>query len=314
MICRSPGTGKLGCRAAPRRLWLGRPTVTAIIIFLNERAFLEDAVRSVLEQSHPVAELLLVDDGSSDGSTELAVRLAERYSDRIRYLCHPSHSNRGMSASRNLGLARATGDYVGFLDGDDVWLPDKLAQQLDILEREPEAGLVYGRTLIWHTWHGVPSVRDFFYDLGVEPDRMYRPPRLFELLLENQAQSPTTCNALIRRSLFEQVGVFEEVFGGMFEDQVFFAKALLKSPAYVDGRIWARYRQHPASCSARSATAGDDVKARRRFLRWLHAYLKRQPEVDPRARRALHREVRRNRLLTARHALRQAVRRCRGRA
>jgi hypothetical protein len=137
---------------------------------------------------------------------------------------------------------------------------------------------------------------------------LYRPPRLFELLLQNKTQSPTTCNALMRRALFEQVGGFEEIFGGMFEDQAFFAKALLKAPAYVDGRVWARYRQHPASCAARSAAAGEDFKARRKFLRWLDGYLDQQPELDPRARRALRREVMRNRLLAAHHGLRRTVR------
>jgi glycosyltransferase involved in cell wall biosynthesis len=290
------------------------PRVSAIIIFLNEARFLEEAAQSVLGQSLGVAELLLVDDGSSDGSTTLARQLADRHDGRVRYLSHPGHAHRGMSASRNLGLACASGNYVGFLDADDIWLPDKLADQIAVLEREPGAGLVYGRTLIWYSWNSAPPAQDFFYDLGVEPDRLYRPPRLFELLLENKAQSPTTCNALIRRALFDQVGGFEEAFGGMFEDQVFFAKALLKAPAYIDGRVWARYRQHPASCAARSAAAGDDLKARRKFLHWLDGYLEQQPEVDPRARRALRREVRRNWLLATGQELRRVIRRRQSRA
>ena len=296
------------------RTLMAGPRISAIIIFLNEVRFLEEAVRSVLEQGLGVAELLLVDDGSSDGSAILARNLAERHQGRVRYLEHPGHQNRGMSASRNLGLAYASGEYVGFLDADDVWLPDKLAEQVAVLEREPEAGLVYGRTLIWHSGNRAAPAQDFFYDLGVEPDRLYRPPRLFELLLENKAQSPTTCNALMRRSLLDKIGGFEEVFGGMFEDQVFFAKALLEAPAYVDGRVWARYRQHPASCGARSAAAGADVGARRQFLRWLDGYLDNQPGLDAGVRRDLRREVMQNRLLAARQGLRRTVRRWRHRA
>jgi glycosyltransferase involved in cell wall biosynthesis len=291
-----------------------QPLVSAITIFLNAERFIEEAIESVFAQTYRRWELLLVDDGSTDGSTAIARRYAAAHPDRVRYLEHANHENRGMSAARNLGIRHARGSYIAFLDADDVWLPEKLGEQVAVLEREPEAGLVYGRTLIWHSWNGAPPAQDFFYDLGVEPDRLYRPPRLFELLLENKAQSPTTCNALMRRALFEQVGGFEEVFGGMFEDQAFFAKALLEAPAYVDGRVWARYRQHPTSCAARSAAAGADNKARRRFLRWLDGYHEEQPEVDARARRALHREVMRNRLLAARHGLRRAVRRWRGRA
>ena len=289
------------------------PRVSAIVIFLNEERFLAEAVRSVLEQSLGAAELLLVDDGSTDGSTVVARRYARQQPDRVRYLEHAGHENRGMSAARNLGLAHATGEYIGFLDADDVWLPDKLAEQVAVLEREPEAGLVYGRTLIWHSWNRVAPAQDFFYDLGVEPDRLYRPPRLFELLLENKAQSPTTCNALMRRSLLDTIGGFEEVFGGMFEDQVFFAKALITAPAYVDGRVWARYRQHPASCGARSAAAGADFGARRQFLRWLDRYLDDRPGLDRRVRQAVRREAMRNRLLAARQGLRRTVRRWRGR-
>ena len=238
---------------------LSAPAVTAITIFLNEESFLAEAVESVLAQSFADWELLLIDDGSRDGSAGIACSYAERYADRIRYLTHPGHENQGMSASRNLGLRHARGRYVGFIDADDVWLPGKLAEQCAILDGRPDCGIVYGRTLIWQSWNA--SAEDFFYPLGVDADAVHHPPRLFQLLLENKAQSPTTCNALMRRSLIEQVGGFEADFRGMFEDQAFFAKALLARPAYVDSRIWAKYRQHPASCSAVSE-ARDSIGGR----------------------------------------------------
>ena len=279
-----------------------RPTVTAITIFLDEEAFLADAVESVLAQRFEDWELILVDDGSTDRSPEIARAYAERHPGRIRYLAHPGRANRGMSASRNLGLSAARGAYVGFLDGDDVWMPDKLAEQCAILDRHPECGLVYGRTLIWRSWNGEGS--DYFYPLGVEPDRVYAPPALFELLVENKAQSPTTCNALIRRSLVERVGGFENDFRGMFEDQAFFAKALLAAPVYVDGRAWAKYRRHPDSCSARSERAGQDLAARTRILRWIKRRLSdelaRHPETRARVARVLRRTQLRQLRRTAR--------------
>src|SRR5438094_6087369 len=110
------------------------PAVTAITIFLNEETFLADAVESVLAQSNRDWELLLVDDGSSDGSSGIAQSYAERNPQRIRYLEHSGHENRGMSASRNLGLTQARGRYVGFLDADDIWMPGKLAEQCAILD------------------------------------------------------------------------------------------------------------------------------------------------------------------------------------
>src|SRR5260221_13006285 len=109
------------------------PLVSAIIIFLNEERFLAEAVESVLAQSFVDWELLLVDDGSTDGSAALAGSFARKHH-RIRYLRHPDRANHGMSASRNLGLDHARGQFVGFLDADDVWLPNKLSEQLAVFE------------------------------------------------------------------------------------------------------------------------------------------------------------------------------------
>ena len=108
------------------------PLVSAIIIFLNERRFLQEAIESVFGQTYANWELLLVDDGSSDGSTEIAQRAAVTHGSRVRYLEHPGHANRGMSASRNLGWIEARGEWVAFLDGDDVWLPQKLERQISL--------------------------------------------------------------------------------------------------------------------------------------------------------------------------------------
>ena len=97
---------------------LSTPTVSAIIPFLNAGAFLEEAIESVFAQTYRDWELLLVDDGSTDASTALARRYAERYGPRARYLEHDGHANRGVCASRNLGIKRSHGKYLAFLDGD----------------------------------------------------------------------------------------------------------------------------------------------------------------------------------------------------
>src|SRR5215218_10922420 len=96
-----------------------KPLVSAIIIFLNEERFIEEAIQSVFAQSYENWELLLVDDGSSDASTRIALRYAEEHPGRVRYLEHPGHQNRGMSASRNLGISHTKGEYIACLDADD---------------------------------------------------------------------------------------------------------------------------------------------------------------------------------------------------
>jgi glycosyltransferase involved in cell wall biosynthesis len=242
--------------------------VSAIIIFYNERNYLAAAIASVQAQSFNDWELILVDDGSTDESPAIA-RAAAASDNRIRYVQHDEGANLGMSASRNRGIAEAKGEFIGFLDGDDVWLPTKLSEQIEVMARQPQAGMIYGRTQIWRSWSGGS---DFFYDMGVKLDRLYNPPILFNLLVRNRAQTPTTINALIRTSLVRQTGGFENQFRSMFEDQVFFAKALLAAPCYVSGSVWARYRQHNTSCTA-SIAFKDEWHARAIYLKWLQAYL-----------------------------------------
>ncbi len=250
------------------------PSVSVIIIVYDGARFLDEAITSVLEQTCHDYELLIVDDGSNDDSLTIAERRRLAHPDCIRVLRHPGGVNKGMSASRNLGIANARGEFVAFLDADDVWLPDKLKEQVAVLRAEPSCGLVYGRALMWRSWGAGAAADDFYYDLGAEPRRLYTAPQLFLRQLRNVDQTPTTSGAMLRRSLVNQVGGFEDVFWGMFEDQVFFAKALLAAPAYVSDATWFKYRQHPASATARSAAAGADHLRRMRYLRWLAGYLR----------------------------------------
>jgi glycosyltransferase involved in cell wall biosynthesis len=243
--------------------------VSAIIVVRNGEAYLAEAIDSVRGQTFPDWELLIVDDGSTDQTARIAKDYEAKYSGIIRLVSHAGGENRGIAASRNLGLANAHGTYIGFLDADDIWLPEKLTEQVAIMEADPELGLVYGRTLIWHSWKPDADNKDFYYPLGVDPDRRYDPPRLFRILLENKSQTPTTCNALMRADLLKALNGFEERFRLMFEDQTFFARALAIAPAYVSGRTWAKYRQHPESCSALSSRSGRDEAARLAFLHWL---------------------------------------------
>ena len=80
---------------------------------------------------------MLVDDGSNDASTAIAKDYEVQHPEKIRYLEHPGHINKGMSAARNLGLKQARGEYVAFLDADDVWTASKLADQIAILDSTP---------------------------------------------------------------------------------------------------------------------------------------------------------------------------------
>src|SRR5258708_538275 len=120
------------------------PVVSVIVTFWNAERFFDEAIQSVLAQTYTSWELLLVDDGSTDGSTTVARAYAARWGDRNRYLEHSEHENRGVCAGRNLGVRNATGRYIAILDADDVWLPAKLQEQVEILDTHPEVAMVFG--------------------------------------------------------------------------------------------------------------------------------------------------------------------------
>jgi glycosyltransferase involved in cell wall biosynthesis len=254
------------------------PLVSVVAIFLNGERFLDEAIQSVIAQTYPHWELLLVDDGSTDGSTALARGWAEREPHRIRYLEHPGHRNHGMSASRNVGLHNARGEYLALLDADDVWLPGKLARQVEILEAHPTVGLLFGAPLYWFGWTGQAEdrARDYVIDLKLSVDRVYDPPDLLLPFLQRAAPTPCPSDVLVRRATAVSVGGFEAHFVGVnmvYEDQGFFSKMLLRAPAFASGETWDRYRQHPESCYAVSKATGGREIARHYFLKWFRRYL-----------------------------------------
>jgi glycosyltransferase involved in cell wall biosynthesis len=249
------------------------PLVSAVTIVRDGERFLTEALESALGQSYAELELVVVDDGSTDRSTDIAERYVRAAPDRVRVVRHPDGGSRGMSAARSLGMRITQGDFIGFLDADDVWLPKKIAEQVAILEAHSGAGMVYGRTQMWHSWDANAARSDYFYDLGVEPDRLYPPLGLLPQLLENRGQSPTTCNALIRRDAYEEAGGFEDAFPSLYEDQVFFAKLYLSSATYVSNRYWARYRRYEANEPRGRFSYARYYRERRAFLEWLAEHL-----------------------------------------
>lgn len=261
----------------------GEPVVSVIMIFFNGQAFIEQAIESVLEQTFPAWELLLIDDGSTDASSEIARKYASLWPDRIRYFEHPGHQNRGMSATRNLGISRARGKYLAFLDSDDVWLPQKLERHVQLLEENDKAGMVYGPTHYWYSWTGKPEdrFRDYLLKNGIPSGTLLEPPALLTRFLARNAAVPGICSLLIRRDVVERVGGFEESFHDLYEDQVFLVKACLETPVLVSSESLDHYRQHPASVCAVGEKDGRIRSAQARYLNWLEGYLKDCEQNDP---------------------------------
>jgi glycosyltransferase involved in cell wall biosynthesis len=262
-----------------------RPVVSVIIPFFNAQKFIQEAIESVFAQTYEHWELILIDDGSNDRTSETARRYADDHSEKVVYLEHQDHQNRGACASRNLGVRHARGEYIALLDADDVWLPLKLEQQVTLMHKHPEAAVIYGASQYWHSWTGAPEdqLRDYMPRLGVGPDAVIWPPTLLTLSLKSIARTPCPSDFLSRRGIVEEVGGFEERFCGvyqLFEDQAFLAKVFLKAPVFVSGACWDRYRQHPESCVSVAARDGKKYLAGLFYLRWLEGYLSAQGNRD----------------------------------
>jgi len=269
-----------------------RPAVSVVIIFLDPgAAFLREAIASVQSQTFRDWELLLVDDGSTDDSTALARAAAAADPERIHYLEHPGHANRGMSASRNRGIEAARGRYLAFLDADDVYLPERLEHHVQILERHPEVAMVFGRHELWFSWQAGTTAPDRVLELGFEPERVYEPPAVLLALLRSSGRfNPGICTQTVRREAVLAVGGFEAEFRGCHEDQVFMAKISSRYRVFVTDRVDSRYRQHGASCTAKAAEAVEDRSktVRERYFRWLRDYLESEGLMQPALRRTLN--------------------------
>lgn len=274
------------------------PLISCIIIFFNAEEFFEEAIESIFAQSYDNWELLLADDGSTDSSTAIAQKYAQKYPDKVRYVEHEGHQNHGMSATRNLGIRNAKGKYIAFLDSDDVWLPQKLEQQVAIMESHPEAGMVYGKAIYWYGWTGKPEdiQRDYVDRTSLAPDNLYKPPTLLlrnHPLAEN-AGAPCPSDFILRRETVERVGGFEESFiekYQFYEDQGFLSKLYLTAPVFISNHTWIKYRLHPKSCSAVVTTSGQDESVRLYFLNWLENYLSDQGINDARVWKALQKAL-----------------------
>ena len=173
------------------------PKVTVIIPVFNGAAFVQRAVRSVLEQTFQDFEIIIVNDGSNDNTEEVVRAIADR---RIRYVFQP---NQGPNAARNNGIRMAQGEYLAFLDADDWWLPAKLQAQLERLKERPEAGLVYCSTL-WVKPAGEIILNEALIEGNV-----------FPTLLFGNAVSGSASSVMVLRRVFDKVGLFDENFRRM---------------------------------------------------------------------------------------------------
>lgn len=261
--------------------------VSIITPYRDGAQFLAQAIDSVTAQTVGCWELLLVDDRSSDDGAAIARDYAAR-DPRIRLLDTLGSERSGAAAARNVGLAAAGGEYVAFLDADDLLLPGKLEQELGLAGRHPEAALICGAA----RWQRDGEPLAYWTDrvrhvaTGLHPP----PDLLDQLILLRTDQVPCTCAVLARREAVVGAGGFEESLA-LYEDQSLWVKLFARYPAYLGTHVTSVYRQHPGSASARAERSGDYHRtrlhpARAAFLDWVENYLREEGEA-PSTRRAL---------------------------
>ncbi|MBC7704404.1 MAG: glycosyltransferase [Rhodoferax sp.] len=217
-----------------------RPLVTVVVPCFNAVRYIGAALRSVLQQGWPALEVIVVDDGSTDGSA--ACVKAE-----FPTVAVVEQANQGVAAARNRGMAHARGEWVAFLDADDVWLPGKLHAQFDALREEPTARMACGAWQVWISDANTPPA-NYVQDImaAASDSRRWAGPSGWiyaELLLDCEVWTSTV---LMHRSLLAEVGHFDSTLR-IGEDYDLWLRASRVTPILRVPRPLALYRTHPAS-------------------------------------------------------------------
>jgi len=250
-----------------------KPLVSVVIPFFNSEKFLSESIESVLRQEYENWELLLIDDGSTDKGIQIALSYVAKQPNKIFYFDHAGHRNKGLSATRNAGIRKAKGEYVAFIDSDDVWLPGFLANQVALILKH-DVSMVIEATEYWYDWQPT-NKKNNIVRIGVVNDHAYDPPQLMlDLYPLGRGTSPCTCAFLIKRDVLTKFNGFEEAFKGMYEDQVFFSKILMEERVFVSSSCNNRYRIRPDSMMRESYKNKAYHQIRKQYLLWFKGYLR----------------------------------------
>ena len=228
------------------------PLVSCIVPCFNGERYLDECLRSILGQTHPRLEVLVIDDGSNDNSA----RIAQRYGSDVRY---HHQENRGPGGACNRGLALATGEFFAFLEQDDLWLPDKISRQLAEFASTP--ALEFCVSHIQNFW--IPEL---------EADaRLYRDRAVMQPVPGYVIQT-----LMARRTVFDSVGRFDETLPFTFATEWFLRAREKNAVGVLISDTLARRRLHHDNFSRRHRSASHD-----QFLQVVKASLDRRRRTGP---------------------------------
>lgn len=233
------------------------PLVSVIIPTYNTATYLAQAIDSALSQSLKDMEIIVVDDGSIDET----VNILRPYKKIIRYFYQP---NSGRSAARNTGIFQAQGKYIAFLDADDLWLPDRLAQQIPILEENPDTLLVYSQAKVIDSQGNNRLIRDNPSIIGGSLNDSSQAVK--QLISGNFIPILTVT---LRKSILEQTGLFDDKLSYAEDWDLWLRIAELGKISFVPG-CFACYRvesvDRPASFWASTDSINQQIYVLNKFF------------------------------------------------
>ena len=243
------------------------PLVSILMPVFNGELYLNQAINSVLSQTYPNWELLIVDDGSSDDSYKIAESYSKK-NEKIRLFSHSGRGYRGVSATRNLALENGQGQYIATLDCDDEWLPGRLEKQIDIFRHFPQTIMVYGLAetidekgdTVYKRLNKKNDIKVPVYAGSGVPGGPYS---IFELLVRGKIWIPSPTVLALAETVKKCKG-FNETLKYQVEDHLLFTLVAEKGPVYFLNEVLANYRVHSETWSARL----DHKKRSRAYLQY----------------------------------------------
>jgi len=217
---------------------MSQPTIDVIVPVYNGEKYIAEALGSITAQTCPPRTIIVVDDGSTDATVDIIMQARSGSGIEIKYLKTP---NSGLSSARNHGLKASTAEYVAFLDADDVWLPDKLSEQIRIFKNSPfrQLGVVYcDYALIDENGNEAAGV-------PIHPDNEIR-GEVFMKLLGGNFISGSCSAALVRRECFSEAGYFDEALSAVEDWDMWLRIAKMFQFDYADKAL-VKIRLHACS-------------------------------------------------------------------
>lgn len=225
------------------------PLVSVVIPAYNARAHIGEALDSIIDQDYEPLEIILVDDGSQDGTADYVTK----HYPRVRLI---RKENGGAATARNAGMKASSGEYIAFMDSDDLWLPGKLSAQMNHLAHHPEIQMICTGFAVWRPDEQghFPPPESLIPSQAAGDDNAVDPNLsgwiYHKLLLDNTVWTTTV---VMRRALMLKVGEFDETLR-LGQDYDYWLRASRITEIHTLKRTLALYRQHDKSATARGAT------------------------------------------------------------